>query len=119
MRVFNRSSPRHAPIFDLKDIRHCLKPNQRYTVTARVKLTKEGSAAETIETSDCVASNTGCLDISYEWMRADERQKYSWVYNEEPVHGFNYGEEASSHILHQKTRVHRTVRPDAFELVPF
>jgi hypothetical protein len=65
MRVFNRSSPRHAHIFDLVGIRHCLKlkPNQRYTVMARVKLMKEGSGAETIETSDCVASNTGCLDI--------------------------------------------------------
>jgi hypothetical protein len=103
LRVFNRDSTRHAPIFDLKDIRHCLKPNQRYTVTARVKLTKEGSGAEVIETSDCVASNTGCLDIRYEWMRAGETGvPSSWVYNEEPGYGFKYGEEASSHILHPK-----------------
>ena len=114
MRVFNRTSPRHAPIFDLKDIRHCLKPNQRYTVTARVKLTKAGSEAGPIETSDCVASNTGCLDIKYEWMRSDERVPYSWVYNEEPVYGFKYGEEASLYMLQQSG----TNRTDTFELVP-
>jgi hypothetical protein len=90
--IFNRTSFRHAPVFDLIDIRHCLQPDVTYLVTAKVKLTRQDAAPDTVEPSDCLKSNTGCLDLKYEWIRQDGGRQQSWVYQEEPVYGFDYGE---------------------------
>ena len=94
LKVSGRNHKDQGPVFDLGSVLHCIKPDARYIISARVKTYKDDVGPDVLEPSDCKGGNS-CLDLNYYyhpnegkvWLHAKN------VYHEEDTHGWQNGEE--------------------------
>jgi len=82
-----------GPVFDLIAVMSCIMPDVRYQINARVKTYREETGPNVVEDSDCMTDGSGCLDIRFQYERADTYVKYKTPYHEETNYDWQYGEE--------------------------
>lgn len=84
-----------GPVFDLIAVMSCIMPDVRYQINARVKTYREETGPNVVEDSDCMTDGSGCLDIRFQYERADTSVTYKTPYHEETNYDWQYGEEVS------------------------
>lgn len=94
LKVSGRNHKDQGPIFDLGSVLHCIKPNARYILSARVKTYRDEVGPDVIEPSDC-KDGVSCLDVNY-YYHPSEGKVWTHsknIYHEEHTHGWQNGEE--------------------------
>jgi len=89
MAVVDRTHTRHGAEIDLKYVKQCLSADQKYLLTARVKLTNPNYAEGT--PIQCTTNDSGCLKIRTEYMDENVQIGGETKYQEYESHTHEYG----------------------------
>lgn len=78
---YDRTSPLHGPVIDLKHVRACLEPERHYLLTLQVVINeKNDDAIEVLP--KCQSDGRNCLTMYHEMMRSDTSKKRSLLWQE-------------------------------------